>query len=506
MQSGRSLPHLVVLLLFLTASLSAQQVAITDYQTNLTGDFTYPGSIAWGPDGALWFTTSNAAIGRLTAAGAISTYSVATTGACGGGDFGVITRGPDGALWFTEQCAGLIGRMTTSGAFTSYPIPTPNSSPHGITEGPDGALWFAEYGGNNIGRITTAGVITEFPITTPGTGPNMIATGPDGALWFTQDNTNQIGRMSTAGAITEYQVQDISYDNNLQGITAGPDGAMWFCDSWAGNIVRITMRGELTEYHISTYASQPAGITPGPDGALWFTETYAGKIGRITMDGVIADYLVPTTYPPADQGDYPEGITMGPDGALWFTDSMSSRIGEAVLPTATLTVSPSQGVDNEPLTFTGSGFAANETVNIYKEGIGSGVLATAMANSAGSFTVTAAVPQNIYGPRQFLSNGVTSKLIGAAAFQIEPRLSIDPQSGPAGSTVTARGFGLFPHWGVDIRWDTTTLGTAATNGLGTFADSSAFTFTVPGGSAPGTYEVRAGWNGITWATATFTVN
>ena len=39
---------------------------------------------------------------------------------------------------------------------------------------------------NQIGRITTAGVITEFPIPTAGSGPAGIAAGPDGNLWFTE--------------------------------------------------------------------------------------------------------------------------------------------------------------------------------------------------------------------------------------------------------------------------------------------------------------------------------
>jgi virginiamycin B lyase len=56
----------------------------------------------------------------------------------------------------------------------------------GITAGPDGNLWFTEYGGNKIGRITTAGVITEFPIPTDDSEPWGITSGPDGNLWFTE--------------------------------------------------------------------------------------------------------------------------------------------------------------------------------------------------------------------------------------------------------------------------------------------------------------------------------
>ena len=35
-----------------------------------------------------------------------------------------IAAGPDGAIWFTEQSSNKIGRLTLSGAFTEYPIPT----------------------------------------------------------------------------------------------------------------------------------------------------------------------------------------------------------------------------------------------------------------------------------------------------------------------------------------------------------------------------------------------
>ena len=72
-----------------------------------------------------------------------------------------------------RKCAtsSKIGRITTAGVITEYPIPTPAGVPDGITAGPDGALWFIEYAGNKIGRITTAGVITEFPIPTANSHP-----------------------------------------------------------------------------------------------------------------------------------------------------------------------------------------------------------------------------------------------------------------------------------------------------------------------------------------------
>ncbi|HEX9304299.1 MAG TPA: hypothetical protein VGA31_07600, partial [Thermoanaerobaculia bacterium] len=71
-----------------------------------------------------------------------------------------------------------------------------------ITTGPDGNLWFIE--GNAIGRITTAGVVTEFPMPTPQSYPTRIVAGPDGALWFTEsgfaNGSPKIGRITTARA------------------------------------------------------------------------------------------------------------------------------------------------------------------------------------------------------------------------------------------------------------------------------------------------------------------
>ncbi len=51
-----------------------------------------------------------------------------------GASFG-ITAGPDGNLWFTVTGAGQIGRISTSGSVTLFPIPTASSEPFGITAG-----------------------------------------------------------------------------------------------------------------------------------------------------------------------------------------------------------------------------------------------------------------------------------------------------------------------------------------------------------------------------------
>src|SRR5258706_2316371 len=88
--------------------------------------------------------------------------------------------------------------------FTEFPTAT-DSRPSGITTGPDGALWFTEYGTGQIGRITTAGMITEFPIPTA-IVENLvtITQRQDAALWFIDTTDNQIDSITTAREITEF--------------------------------------------------------------------------------------------------------------------------------------------------------------------------------------------------------------------------------------------------------------------------------------------------------------
>jgi len=225
-----------------------------------------PTAIAAGPDGALWFIESGTTnIGRITTSGTITEFPLPTSDV-NNGVFG-ITAGPDGNLWFTSfYDTDKILRMTTSGVFTTYTVSTAVSyGSYGITAGPDGAMWFADSAGNlgfspgsiaagKIGRITTSGTITEYPLPQASDYPLAIAAGPDGALWFT-DYLGQIGRVTTSGTVTSEVATPTNTANGDLGygpgsIAAGPDGAMWFIEP-AGTIGRI-----------------PTGVTPTPPTIL----------------------------------------------------------------------------------------------------------------------------------------------------------------------------------------------------------------------------------------------
>src|ERR1017187_4158007 len=294
----------------------------------------------------------------------ITEYPVPTTSVfiqANGNPYG-IAAGPDGALWFTEGIANKIGRITTTGAFTEYPVPTPFSGLDPITAGPDGALWFTEGFAGKIGKITTGGVITEYPVPSSA-NPYGITAGPDGALWFTENTANNIGRITTAGAITEYSVS--TFGGPLW-IALGPDGALWFTEAnaYPQHIGRVTTDGLLTDDPVPTPSCDVIGITPGPDRALWFAEQTAGNVGRITTAGVVTEYTAPTGL----SGPY--GITAGRDGAIWFTEYWGNKIGRAGLtataaPPTITQLSPSQAsAGSGPITLTiyGTGFTNMSSV------------------------------------------------------------------------------------------------------------------------------------------------
>ena len=299
-----------------------------------------PGSIVAGPDGRIWFTDRSdpPRIGWMTPAGDVTLlpsgarpgffpFDIAV-GADGNGwatyldldDNGSIhrmtprgehreflssggpiwiTSGPDGNLWFS-QVIGAIGRMTTDGQMTNFPIPD-GAVPGDITVGPDGNLWFTHHDRTRIGRITLAGAVTgQFHTTAP---PARIRSGPDGNLWFTQWGANRIGRATASGAVTEFAISAPAYD-----LVAGPDGNVWFTYPGANRIGRITTGGVLVgDISIPNPA---AGLTVGSDGNVWFTQAGAGKIGRISL----------TDQPAIDSRILPVvGSTVGVGGSFFRT-------------------------------------------------------------------------------------------------------------------------------------------------------------------------------------------
>jgi virginiamycin B lyase len=276
-----------------------------------------PGWITGGPDGQIWFThqsTAPSAISKVAPQGAPFvryTTSITNTGPRG------ITPGPDGNVWYTKQ--GGIGRMQPDGVSVEFGVPNGGDSA-GITLGPDGNLWFTQQLGNRISRVSPTGQFQSFDVPTPSSAPLAITTGDDGNLWFTETavSANKIGRVRPGGEITEFAIPTPA--SNPTGITQGPGAELWFTEHDVAKVGKITPDGEITEYYIPS-GNRPGRIVAGPDGNLWFTLSAANAIGRITPLGQVSEYPIPT------RASDPYDITVGPDNNLWFTELSSNKVG-----------------------------------------------------------------------------------------------------------------------------------------------------------------------------------
>jgi streptogramin lyase len=355
-----------------------------------------PNFITSGPDGNLWFTEEpGSAIVKMTTSGVV--LAVYPTSYYPAG----ITAGPDGNLWFTLPNTSQIGRITPNGVITWFG-PTASTYPVHIVVGPDGNLWFTEEGyapwvaagyGAGVGRITSEGVITEFPLSTSGGAPYAIAVGPDGNLWFTEYAGSKLGKITPAGEITEFSLPTSVFSctgglavysdcntvsgSEPAGIIGGPDGNVWFTELTAGKVGRITPAGVITEFPVPTSGSGPAGMTADSVGNLWFVER-AGDVGKITL--ITAPFTI-TVLPPSEtvyRGDiaafllklqaargFSGNVTLscaGPAGSYCVDFPMTVRFDNGVaLAVSGIFFRPNTPAGTYTVTFTGVSGALTDT-------------------------------------------------------------------------------------------------------------------------------------------------
>ncbi|HEY0738468.1 MAG TPA: SMP-30/gluconolactonase/LRE family protein, partial [Herpetosiphonaceae bacterium] len=235
----------------------------------------YPNDIVQGPNGVLYFTQSNSALGRITTAGeALADLLTPRTNVIGNN---ITAAGDD--VWFTDFNNHSVWRYNVpSDQFTEFAVPTPAATPYDVAVAPDGSVWFSELSASAIGRLDPAsGIITEMPVTG---SPRHIALTADGSVWYTDRFGHAIGRLVPATSqVTVFPL--LTPGAGPEDIAATADGNLWFTQFNAGNIARITPAGVITEGKRAN-DSGPFGIAIGPGQSVWYAQMRANKIAVLS--------------------------------------------------------------------------------------------------------------------------------------------------------------------------------------------------------------------------------
>ncbi len=258
-------------------------------------------ALTTGPDGNVWFDAdffdfrpdaaagvSQTLIGEVTSTGQVTEFPPIPlpAGQTALASLQAMVSGPGGDLWFGDSVIGpkhqsqdFIGRVTTAGAVTLFPISSVGSrafGPDSLAVGTDGNLWFTESVGKKtvLGRMSPSGVVTPIPIGNQKAGD--VANGPNGSLIMTGQNArgrNEVFSVSTAGTLTRYKVPAAISD--AFGTYLGPaDGSLWFANEASGAIElgRITASGKATSENLSRFIHRRFpfdAIVLGQDGNLY---------------------------------------------------------------------------------------------------------------------------------------------------------------------------------------------------------------------------------------------
>jgi virginiamycin B lyase len=323
---------------------AASPPTVTEYSAGIPSG-AQPAAIVAGPGGDMWFAEPGAnAIGRISSSGVVTQYPIPAS-TPGGRGISALTVGPSGAdVWFTEWGVDRLGQLSPDGGLREYAI-APYDAGSGIealTVGPDGTLWAALSDG--IARMGTSGDAAQIHhFTTNNTSGDGIVTGPDGNLWFADPDNDTVGKITPSGTVTRYTA-GISSGSRPSTIAVGPDGNLWFTENYGG-IGKITTTGTVTEYTAGIpVLSVPTAIVAGADGNLWFTLA-GGALGRITTAGVVTTFTSGIS-----SGSKPNGIARAADGSLWFTEQGTDAVGRFVAPAPATTTTSATTTKTDPTT------------------------------------------------------------------------------------------------------------------------------------------------------------
>lgn len=245
-------------------------------------------AVTAGPDGNVWYIgNSSDVIGRLNpSTGSVTEYPYTTAAGAG---LDIIT-GPDGELWFTTtQALGKIDPI--SGQVTILAnVQSPAATPCNISSSADGNVYaVGQFGGSGITgtgailQVTPGGSMTAYDYTdmngSSANDPHGVTSGPNRDIWF-----NSFSFVADFSATIARYNSGYKSGAQLTCIASGSDGNLWVTDQANDTLYRVSTSGTVTAFSSGiTTGATPVDIVAGPDLNLWFTEYGQNKIGRFNL-------------------------------------------------------------------------------------------------------------------------------------------------------------------------------------------------------------------------------
>ena len=322
------------------------------------------------------------------------------------------------------------------------------------------------------------------------------------------------GHYFTAGKLV-----DIYYDGTLIVMDVRADSGGDF--AYTFNIPEGCQRqyqvlADAGDAEVDTYFNVKPGLAVSPDnGTPGTTVTVEGKGFAANEDGIELLYYLNDSYETVDS------LIVANAKGSWeatFQIPVSTRgkhkldaqgavsqlyeVEDAIFTvTAGISLEESVGLVGDTIAMTGSRFAP------YEKGItilfdDRPVATDIKANSKGEWQASFEVPEMPAGDYRVTAEGDQTRQedVGELSFEIEPDIVLSPTAGHVGSNLTVTGHGFAPGEDVNIMYDGGMLGTAETDGQGSF--ETRFPVTE---SQYGQHQVAAGYSGENRASAIFTM-
>jgi virginiamycin B lyase len=236
-----------------------------------------------------------------------------------GAHTGGVTIDTFNTIWLAQDGTHAIARYDPeTRRYTSYPTPSPNSSPFGIAIDTTGRVWFTEVAARRIGRFDPdTETFAEYTLPDGGGNPYWLAVAPDGRIWFTTLTAPSIGVLDPrTNAIEMVAIPGLSDDDGTTGIDLTADDAIWF-GTRRGTLGRI----DPASLSIATYRTPGAavyGVTADRNGRVWAAST---------RDAVFAFDPRTEQFCTVPAGNGAWWLTDAPDGSIWIAESVTGASG-----------------------------------------------------------------------------------------------------------------------------------------------------------------------------------